>query len=140
MQVRLGPFRYRSDAIGTYMRRWCLFTPWGAIRIHHIMRPDEDRFPHDHPFDFTSFILKGGYIEWRPGESTRQFLPGDVVRRRAEDLHIIKALPRGDAWTLVFAGPLRRRWGFQTDKGWVDAENYEDLMSYSEKKTWGIAT
>lgn len=133
MRLRLGRFQFRADTIGgAYMRRWCVFTPWGTVRVHNIMRKDDDRHPHDHPFDFTSFILKGGYVEWRPdGKGTRKFLPGDVVTRKAEDLHIITELLGASTWTLVFAGPLRRRWGFQTEKGWVDSERYEDLLAHA---------
>ena len=33
----------------------------GGIFLHVIHRQDDDRDPHDHPWDFTSVILKGGY-------------------------------------------------------------------------------
>lgn len=49
--------------LGDYMRRWILRTPWGTLRIHNILRSDLDRDLHDHPFDFTSFLMKGGYYE-----------------------------------------------------------------------------
>jgi hypothetical protein len=39
----------------------------GGIFLHVIHRNDDDRDPHDHPWDFTSVILKGGYVDeqWR---------------------------------------------------------------------------
>lgn len=49
--------------LGDYMHRWILRTPWGTLRLHHILRSDDDRHLHDHPFDFTSFLLTGGYLE-----------------------------------------------------------------------------
>lgn len=114
----------RSDLIGgDYMRRWVLRTPIGMLRIHHILRSDDDRHFHDHPMDFVSFIVRGGYVEHRPGKEPAVCQAGSVVVRRAEDLHALKLLGRS-AWTLVFTGPVRRRWGFQTEGGWIDADVY----------------
>jgi hypothetical protein len=74
----------------------------------------------------------------------RWFGPGSIIFRRAEDLHRLElkkvwdetgnnAGPPGylpqlverSAWTLVFRGPVRRKWDFRTDKGWVDAKAFE---------------
>jgi hypothetical protein len=53
--------------IGTpYMDRFVLQTPWFEVRLHHILRSDDDRALHDHPFSFTSLLLTGGYREVRP--------------------------------------------------------------------------
>ena len=105
-------FRYRSDVIDTnYMRRWTIETPLGQIRLHHILRSDNDRHYHDHPFDFVSLILSGGYIEHRPNQPQRLYLPKSVLVRKAKDLHYLKLLGR-DAWTLVFATNRKRAWGF----------------------------
>lgn len=123
---RLGGFEYRSDLIShDYMRRWTLTTPWGAIRLHHILRGDHDRHFHDHPMDFVSLILRGGYIEHRPeGRESRRCTPGMIVIRRAEDLHRLSLLGT-DAWTIVLTGPLRRPWGFLTEDGWIVAGAYD---------------
>lgn len=122
---RLGGFEWRSDIIAKdYMRRWTFTTPWGMLRPHHILRSDDRAHFHDHPMDFTSFILKGGYIEHRPGCEPVRHEPGSIVRRRAEDLHALELLER-DAWTFVVAGPIRREWGFQTEDGWVVAGLYD---------------
>lgn len=56
-----------------YMKRWRLIhRKWFGVRIHHIVRSDGDRELHDHPFSFVSFILKGGYWEWRAVERTQE--------------------------------------------------------------------
>lgn len=123
-------FGYRRDVIaGDYMRRWTFYTPIGMVRVHHIMRSDNDRHFHDHPFDFVSLILRGGYLEHRPGKKQRMFLPGDFVVRRAEEMHYLTLLGR-DAWTLVFASKPRRRWGFATEDGWIDAAEYDDWLLF----------
>src|SRR4029077_8960861 len=103
-------FEWRSDLIAIdYMRRWTIRTPWGMLRLHHILRSDHDRHFHDHPMSFASLILTGGYIEYRPGGISRCCWPGSVVFRRAEDLHRIELL-KESAWTLVVTGPIRRQW------------------------------
>lgn len=126
LDTRWGKFEYRSDLIARdYMRRWVIFTPWGAARLHCILRGDDRAALHDHPMDFKSLILRGGYIEHTPDRPPRRFLPGDVVVKRAEDLHALELID-GPAWTLVLAGPLRREWGFMTpDEGWIPASEYD---------------
>jgi hypothetical protein len=122
----LGGFEYRSDLIAhDYMRRWALFTPRGAVRLHKILRSDDRAHFHDHPMDFTSIILKGGYIEYTPYGPPRTFRPGDVNVRKAEDLHALELIDGGPTWTLVLAGPIRREWGFQTEDGWIVAGEYD---------------
>lgn len=123
---------YRSH-LGAYMRRWIARCPAGTLRLHNIQQSDEGRDLHDHPFDFTSLILKGGYVEHRPDCLCDKFVPslppcrfygpGSVVRRRAEDLHRLE-LVNGPAWTLVLTGPYHRMWGFDTPDGWVPFDEY----------------
>lgn len=123
---------YASHLAG-YMRRWILRTPWGTLRVHNILRDDTGTDPHDHPFDFTSLIVKGGYTETRClGPDVRgrlrfswpcRYAAGAVVRRLAKDLHILTDVSPG-TWTLVVTGPLVREWGFLTPTGWVDWKTY----------------
>lgn len=109
-------WRFWRNDIGDYMQRWILSTPWGTVRLHHILRSDNAQSLHDHPWDFYSFLLTGGYLEVTP-EGERWWPRFSVVHHKAEDLHrLIVARP---LWTLVVTGPLRRKWGFQTDTGWV---------------------
>jgi hypothetical protein len=47
-----------------YLRRFFIFrSRWGQVLLHKIARSDDDKDPHDHPWDFTSLILKGGYLD-----------------------------------------------------------------------------
>lgn len=122
---------YRSDLIAfDYMRRWVLMTRWGGIRIHHILRSDNDRHFHDHPMSFLSLILVGGYKEYRPNQKPRVFKPGSVLFRKAEDCHYLKLRGR-TTWTFVLSGPYRRDWGFHTEDGWIPASDYD---AYLERK------
>lgn len=127
---RLGPrhqsSRYRQSSTG-----------WFSARIHHILRSDKDRDLHDHPQDYCSIILRGGYTELTPvyvykenlerviaGTKTTWYGPGSALFRRAEDLHRL-LLPAGPTISLFITGPRRREWGFQTSEGWVPWKEYE---------------
>lgn len=122
-----------SHHLGDYMRRWILRTPWGTLRIHHILRSDEDTHLHDHPFDFTSFLLSGGYVEVVPvnGPHSKfaylQVWPRfSIVRKKAEDAH--RLILQRPVWTFVISGPKRRSWGFHTEHGWVNHRDYLRLF------------
>ena len=59
-----------------YLLRWYLFgdrgdglsrRPFGrTLYLHCFVSSDDDRALHDHPADFTTFILRGGYDEIVP--------------------------------------------------------------------------
>lgn len=61
-----------ADGSETYMGRWWLFNPYDrnthqtkhwwfpwSVRVHHIMRADQDRDLHDHPWNARTVILDG---------------------------------------------------------------------------------
>lgn len=112
-----------------YIRRWWVIprNKIFNIYLHEILRPDDDRALHDHPWHNLSLILKGGYIEHTPkGRYWRG--AGHLVFRPAKTLHRLM-LPLCVAcnpsagyvpcWSLFFTGPRFRDWGFQCPKGWV---------------------
>ncbi len=105
------------------------------VFLHCIYRKDTDRYPHDHPFDFWTWVVRGGYLE-------AVYLKGREIGRRAvgafadgghrllwrhhTHTHKILALA-GDrpVWTLVVATPLDVPWGFWTENNvWIPAEEY----------------
>lgn len=140
--------RWRLGAchLGSYMHRWVLGCPWFNIRLHHILKSDEGREFHDHPFHFISIILRGGYTEhrpgclevevpkhmaqvgfsefyWRGGCDCKEYRAPAIVVRRATDFHRLE-LPK-PAWTLVFASKYWREWGFlMPDGSWMHYEKY----------------
>jgi hypothetical protein len=106
-----------THAGSVYLRRW-LLTPsvlgW-RLMLHKICRPDLDRVLHDHPWDFATLCLRGGYIELvhGPGGIAGEALTAGHARlRAAEHAHRIDRIFGAAAWTLVLHGPRRRRWGF----------------------------
>ncbi len=118
-----------------YLERWCLThrRNEGSIYLHHFLAPDVPVF-HDHPWEFSTQILNGGYGEstlpyGQVDESiTRDFTreAGDTIDHYADDFHYIKSL-LGDVWTLVTTGPrLRRTWGFINEHGeWEEHSKFE---------------
>lgn len=126
-----------------YMHRWYLTRQhWllNNIYLHNILRSDDDRALHDHPWWNVSIVLRGGYWEWtrRPDAEERRYIvemyrlevldtdiyqrrwrgPGSIVFRRATQAHRLE-LPAGrTCWSLFITGRKSREWGFHCPKGW----------------------
>lgn len=101
------------------LQRWYL-SPRSAVSnayLHRFLRSDDDRALHDHPWDNTSWILDGEYLEHLPGGETVTRHQGDVVRRAATDPHRVEIVS-GPVLTLFFTGPVVRDWGFHCPQGW----------------------
>lgn len=94
--------------------------------LHRFTRPEPCATPHDHPWSFETTILAGGYVEevfavepdgrWHSAPVDRA--PGTTHRIDAAHIHRIVALPAGECWTLVRAGPperVTRFWRFGDD-------------------------
>ena len=129
-----------------YMERWWLLkTPWLSIRVHRILRSDADRDPHDHPFDWASLVMYGGYDEilydakGKP-RSSRICRPGSFRRVRATDLHRLVVQPNESVLTLFIVGRRKREWGFQTPNGWVNWRDYHgvsEAQKAADDAAWG---
>lgn len=102
-----------------YMRRWWLIpkNKWFNIYLHNILRDDDDRALHDHPWANISIVLKGDLREVMPTRSRVliKFIP---YFRKATAAHRLE-LVNGDVWTLFITGRKVREWGFICKKGWV---------------------
>jgi hypothetical protein len=108
-----------------------LMTPWFGFYLHHILRADDARDPHDHPWHFATLILSGEYGEYcvsslpcGPNFISVPRIPGEIVRKRCHWQHRIDWVPEGGAWTLVWTGRRQREWGFGTVDGWVPWREY----------------
>lgn len=131
-------FNYRDivGKEGLYLRRFFLTPRWLPKRIflHYFVRGDKDRFLHDHPWDFITLCLAGGYEEtWRPDLGSvyaprRRLMPGQWRSVRAEHTHKVTLL-KSPTWTLLVVGRARRQWGFHTNAGWVNWREYLGLPS-----------
>lgn len=128
---------YGRDGSPYMARYWLIpYNRFGiAARVHHILRSDEDRHLHDHPWWSISIILRGGYFEEVPAPGIDALFDaegrmvrlrwrgtGSVIFRRARDWHRLKLPSAGiaplsgsdarwrnhDCWTLFITGPKRK--------------------------------
>ena len=153
-RAKLTPYQHIMSADGTemYMGRWWLFNPYSrethkpslwwcpwSFRIHHIMRPDEDRDLHDHPWNARTIILRGWYKEQRLLQADDPALhhllqrakeygmapaavslateqidrnPGDTARLNHGEYHRIDQVSPGGVITLFITSKWRGDWGF----------------------------
>jgi hypothetical protein len=142
-----------------YMLRWWI-TPWSGIArtvpdadktwwqwliskmpgiyLHYIVRSDDDRALHDHPWCNLSVLLRGRYIEHTIAaggihiRTVRE--AGEIVFRRARCAHrleitrhtvgsptdpkVYTRVPE-PCWSLFMHGFRFRHWGFHCPRGWV---------------------
>ena len=99
------------------------------IYLHRILLSDEPVF-HDHPWDWGTIVIKGGYFE--PTPEVRFWRgPGSLRLARASDLHFLEIKPQVPCLTLFFRGRTKRVWGFATVKGWLDYKAYLALTKVS---------
>lgn len=154
-----------------YMLRYWLFNPYGlqsttrrtterttttparwrwlpSVRLHCIMRPDQDRHLHDHPWNARTIVLRGAYVEERPAEpygwgapvnhaQELRWTDGTPVPRRVYvrstgytgrllygQYHRISLIPTLHVWTLFFTWRERGDWGFAVDGAKVPHGQY----------------
>ncbi len=134
-----------------YLVRWSLWPPFGcSLKLHQILRADDDRCMHDHPWWFVRIILWGGYTEHvrtEAGRGTvwieecnrkpwRPLAPWRIYYCPPSFAHRITQLTNGkSSWTLVFCGPRFRDWGFFTKTGWMQWRAFVDA-AWSQRVLW----
>lgn len=124
------------DGDGNYLTRWRVIqTPWFAFYVHKFTGPDPRPTLHDHPWNFLSVVLKGGYTEHRMDPLTRDVNLHEVRRFnfvRANDAHAILHLHRNPTWTLLFVGRRRRTWGYWESVIEEDSGRYYPVWKWTE--------
>lgn len=143
------------------MFRWTLLGSSGArhrLMLHWFPPHSDDRDVHDHPCDFTTLVLQGGYDDlvplepelnvfaaghfraawpkdWAVTEAGDVLSVGDRMRRgalrfrSAEHTHRTR-VGSGGCWSLVWMRPARRRWGFFRHGRWFEWFKYEELFGF----------
>lgn len=115
-----------GDHSNPYLRRWWIIprNRWCNVYLHQILRSDDDRALHDHPWWNVSILLRGAYREVIPHPvyprttTHKRRSAGSIVLRRATALHRLE-VARGPVWSLFITGPRVREWGFACPQGWV---------------------
>jgi hypothetical protein len=77
-----------------------------TLCLHHWIYVQGDAFPHTHIGNFTTLVLKGGYLERLDDGTLRCNLRGDVRRTHHTKYHdIVSTEP--NTWTLFYMGRFR---------------------------------
>ncbi len=150
-RAKKTPFSHiPSNEDPSYMERYWLFNPYPkprqkkrwqfpiSVRLHYIKRPDLDRHYHDHPWNWSSLILTGGYTDVRPQSTifnevsdavyVRDLNEGDYNGMSCHGLHRIITVTPG-TWTMFITGRKRKSWGFAVDGVMVHHYDYPDQQS-----------
>lgn len=126
-----------------YMTRYYLLggprrkAKWFPFNLYlHCFHTSDEPVPHNHPWKKAwSLILRGEYLEFRPATGNyvkdyieqlprvKEFRPGMVNSLEADDFHFVELIT-DEVWTLFLSGPRVQRWGFNTEHGFMDSEEY----------------
>lgn len=118
-----------------YLTRWTLVLFGYSIRLHHWIGNDVGPHLHDHPFNFISILLKGGYTNIT-SDQHYQDCPYHITFSRkhikalsmwyanGERRHRLE-IDSGGAWTLLLCGRPYRKWGF-----WVNNHLWRPLRYF----------
>lgn len=128
------------------------------IYLHKVIRDDEDRALHDHPWNSLSLLLWGklgesyfthepnsdqfetymGVLQQEQPTSSHVMKPGRFRYRPAEFAHrLFLPDPGKPAWTLFMTGPKFRKWGFWCRKGWMRWEEFCQIDDPGKPKGCG---
>ena len=124
-------FRWTDVESEYILRLHVVKTPWCAVCLHWIRKPDAEPYLHDHPVTFLSIILRGKYAELRqrPGAGSPKILVHkwfNFITAYRHDRHRI-VFARKNTLTLCFMGPKVREWGFHGVRGprdWIYWKDY----------------
>lgn len=139
----MSPPHFNIGHVGSiYMRRWYVIprNRLFNIYLHEILRSDDDRALHDHPWVNLSIVLRGGYREimpWFaptflkpvPPQESKWRGPGSVVLRMPSQAHRLEVADGTPCWSLFITGPNVRSWGFWCPKGWTHWQNFVDMTN-----------
>jgi len=111
-----------------YLERYYIFLkerqnfPFNVF-LHRFLKSDPDEL-HDHPWNFRTIILRGGYWEhtregkfWRKPWSYR-YCPANTFHRVELDPNV------KECWTLFIPSKSYKEWGFMTKNGWLKHDDY----------------
>jgi hypothetical protein len=110
-----------------------------AIRLHRWYGDDDHRWPHDHPYWFYTFVLRGGYtdvsydlypelivpdgVPIQMVKDVEYMKPGMMRYRPANHTHAVREV-KPNTWTLLITGRPFQRWGFQVGHKKIMRDKY----------------
>jgi len=116
-----------------YLHRWHLIpkNKYFNIFLHRVLKSDDVRAVHDHPWWSLSFLIKGTLDErYRCPACGKNTLKRTAPRfwpvfRKASFAHRL-VLVSDEAWTIFITGRRRHDWGFWCGDRWASAELYDE--------------
>ena len=108
----------------------------GNIFLHNFRSSDEP-YPHDHPWAWGRWIIKGGYYEYTP-ETGKLIWHGRWSfkwKNKATALHYVILDPNVDTWTIFWHWKRERKWGFVDEK---DGNKWYERDAWLAKVRYGI--
>lgn len=127
------PYLHRYYLLNTRWIAWLFPKLSYRLVLHNCVKSDVDGL-HDHPWDWGSKILDGGYYETMPSGERIWRSPRDGWRFfTAHDFHRLELPHEGaECWSLFLMGPKDMKeyntpWGFKDrDGNWVHWREYID--------------
>ena len=119
---------YDNPTGGPSRTRWrILHTPFFGVYLHKWDLPDPRPTLHNHPWNFLSLILKGGY--------TQKTLDGvDRVRWfnfvGRKNFHAVTDVKKGTL-SLMIVGKTHQDWGYQTENGYVEFDKHPHSQEFA---------
>lgn len=140
--MRRKPNLTIGDHRDPYMLRWWLIprNPLLNVYLHNVMRSDDDRALHDHPWCSLSWALKGQVIEHTvepSGNAHAETIRAGRWRWRSARMAHRLELPvvtteygphQEYFWSLFITGPRIREWGFHCPRGWVSERDFASTI------------
>lgn len=112
---------YRNNELGEripYLIRTTLFKcKLFSIKIHKVLISDTGDL-HDHPWNYMSIILKGGYYE-HTKSGKQWYKPGSILFRKGDVPHKLEIPDGKTCMSLIFTTRKWRDWGFIQDGKWI---------------------
>ena len=119
-----------------YLIRWVLDFGLFSLRLHHWRHSDDLRNPHDHAWDFITFILFGSYEDVSP-DGNETMHAGQCTYRTAEHKHSVHVISK-NCWTFLITGPERRKWGFWVNNKFRKRNKYFYEHGHHTKEQTGL--
>lgn len=122
-----GPVAFRRRPIAWVLQQCSI-----AVRVHEILRSDEGRHPHNHPWPYVTIILRNRYRERRFDNrgrctSLKVHGPGSILFRPAGSWHMLELID-GPVTTLFITGKKSQSWGYNVDGEQINHLDYDGRM------------
>src|SRR5665213_1215401 len=107
-----------------------------SVRVHEILRSDIGNDSHDHPFNYLTIILRGGYFEQvfdDDGELISQHWhgPGSVLWRPKKTWHRLDVPEGTSTWTLFITDKKENGvWGYNVAGKKVNHRDHDTFKHF----------